>query len=179
MEMQNEKNKDNRHKILIILLLLLLILSLCITIWALFFRESAPVLAPDYAPEIESHAEQIDGDNSTKLDAPPGGGAVSLTYSKDVSVDLSDKRVSLMFANPSKSTADMVLQIVIKDTVIVQSGRLLPGNKVTALDLLDGAENQLAAGGYDGKFIVLYYDQQSGEKAMVNTEIPVTVTVTE
>ena len=84
-----------------------------------------------------------------------------------------------MFANPSKSTADMVLQIVIKDTVIVQSGRLLPGNKVTALDLLDGAENQLAAGGYDGKFIVLYYDQQSGEKAMVNTEIPVTVTVTE
>ena len=122
MEMQNEKNKDNRHKILIILLLLLLILSLCITIWALFFRESAPVLAPDYAPEIESHAEQIDGDNSTKLDAPPGGGAVSLTYSKDVSVDLSNKRVSLMFANPSKSTADMVLQIVIKDTVIVQSG---------------------------------------------------------
>ena len=61
----------------------------------------------------------------------------------------------------------------------MQSGRLRPGNQVTSLDLLDGAANQLAAGGYDGKFVVLYYDQQSGEKAMIHTEIPVTVTVTE
>lgn len=179
MDMQNEKKKDKQHKILILLLLLLLILSLCITIWALFFRESAPVLAPDYAPEIERHAEQIDSDSSTKLEAPLGGGAVSLTYSKNVSINLSDKKINLMFTNPSKSTADIVLQLVIKDTVIMQSGRLLPGNKVTTLDLLDSAESQLSSGGYDGKFVVLYYDQQSGEKAMVNTEIPVTVTVTE
>ena len=32
---------------------------------------------------------------------------------------------------------------------------------------------------YDGKFVVLYYDRTSGELAMVNTEIPVTVTVTD
>lgn len=179
MDIQKEKKKDKQHKILILLLLLLLILSLCMTIWALFFRESVPVLAPDYAPEIESSAKQLDSDSSTKLEAPPGGGAVSLTYSKDVSVNLSDKKIDLMFANPAKSTADMVLQLVIKDTVIMQSGRLLPGNKVTSLDLLDDAANQLAAGGYDGKFVVLYYDQQSGEKAMIHTEIPVTVTVTE
>ena len=49
----------------------------------------------------------------------------------------------------------------------------------SALNLLDGAEKKLAAGGYDGKIVVLYYDRTSGEKAMVNTEIPVTVTVTE
>ncbi len=179
MDIQKEKKKDKQHKTIILLLLLLLILSLCMTIWALFFRESVPALAPDYAPEIESSAKQIDSDSSTKLKAPPGGGAVSLTYSKDVSVNLSDKKIDLMFANPAKSTADMVLQLVIKDTVILQSGRLRPGNQVTSLDLPDGAENQLAAGGYDGKFVVLYYDQQSGEKAMIHTEIPVTVTVTE
>lgn len=115
MDIQKEKKKDKQHKILILLLLLLLILSLCMTIWALFFRESAPVLAPDYAPEIESSATQLDSDSSTKLEAPPGGGAVSLTYSKDVSVNLSDKKIDLMFANPAKSTADMVLQLVIKD----------------------------------------------------------------
>ena len=51
--------------------------------------------------------------------APPGGGAVSLTYSKDVSVNLSDKNIDLMFANPATSTADMALQLVIKDTVIM------------------------------------------------------------
>ena len=36
-----------------------------------------------------------------------------------------------------------------------------------------------ADGGYDGKFVVLYYDRASGERAMINTEIPVSVTVTE
>ena len=35
----------------------------------------------------------------------------------------------------------------------------------------------LSPGGYEGKFIVLYYDPDSGEKAMVNTEIPITVNV--
>ena len=73
----------------------------------------------------------------------------------------------------------MVLQLVIDDVVIIQSGRLEPGNRVTTLNLLDGAEKRLAAGGYNGKFVVLYYDRASGEKAMVNTDIPVTVTVTE
>ena len=110
---------------------------------------------------------------------PEGGGAVSLTYSKEVSISLADKTASLVFANPTKSNQDIVIQLMINDTVILQSGRLTPGNRVAALNLLDGAEKRLAAGGYNGKFVVLYYDRTSGEKAMVNTEIPVTVTVTE
>ena len=71
----------------------------------------------------------------------------------------------------------MVLQLVIDDVVVLQSGRLEPGNKVSTLNLLDGAEKRLTAGGYDGKFVVLYYDRTSREKAMINTEIPITVTV--
>ena len=51
------------------------------------------------------------------------------------------------------------------------------GFTVKLLDLLEGAEKQLSAGGYEGKFVVLYYDQTSGEKAMVNTEIPITINV--
>ena len=84
-----------------------------------------------------------------------------------------------MFANPGKSLQDMVVQIVIDETVIVQSGTLKPGNQVTTLNLLDGAEKQLQPGGYDGKFVVFYYDPDSGEKAVVNTEIPITITVQE
>ena len=45
------------------------------------------------------------------------------------------------------------------------------------LDLLDSSEKKLTEGIYDGKFNILYYDQINGEKAIVNTEIPVTVTV--
>ena len=170
--------KKNKTTLLIILLLLITLIAVGVTIWALFFRSSGPTLAPDYAPqEMEQHAETIPDDSGEKLDKPEGGGSVSLTYSNKVTIDLSDKAAALYFANPGKSNQDMVLQIAIQDTVILQSGTLKPGNQVKLLDLLEGAEEMLSPGGYEGKFIVLYYDQESGEKAMVNTEIPITVNV--
>lgn len=171
----------NKRRILIIVLSVITVAAIGVSIWALFLRDNGtPVLTPDYAPkDTEQNAEPIKDDDGEKLEAQEGGGAVSLTYSKEVGIDLSDKKATLLFANPAKSTQDIVLQLVIQDTVVIQSGRLTPGNQVTTLDLLKDAEKQLAAGGYDGKFVVLYYNQQSGEKAMLNTEIPVTVTVTE
>ncbi len=73
----------------------------------------------------------------------------------------------------------MVVQLVIQDEILIQSGLITPGNKVQTLDLLNGAEKKLQPGGYDGKLVVLYYNQQNGEKAVLNTEISVTVTVVE
>lgn len=179
MIMTDEK-KNGKKRLLILLLLLITVVAVGVSVWAICFRNSAPVLAPDYAPkQVEENAEPIGDDGDEKLEQPEGGGAVGLTYAKEVGISLSDKRAALLFANPSKSNQDMILQLVIDDVVILQSGRLEPGNRVTVLDLLAGAEKRLAAGGYDGKFVVLYYDRTSGEKAMINTEIPITVTVTE
>ena len=173
-----DNKKENKKKYLLILLLLITLLAVGLSIWAIWFRDSAPVLAPDYAPQqTEENAEPIGDDDDEKLSQPEGGGAVGLTYAKEVSISLTDKSATLLFANPSKSNQDMVLQLVIDDVVVLQSGRLEPGNKVSTLNLLDGAEKRLTAGGYDGKFVVLYYDRTSREKAMLNTEIPITVTV--
>lgn len=131
-----------------------------------FSREKTPVLPPDYAlVEIEPNAEPIAGSDTKKLEAPVGGGSASLTYSKDVSIDLTDKKVLLMFANPGKSTQDMVIQLVIKDTVVVLSGRILPGHRVTVPDLAAGAEKSLSAGDYDGKFISLSITGKAGKKS--------------
>ncbi len=179
---QEQEEKQGNKKLLILLLLLLLItvIAVGVTVWALFFRDTGPVLNPDYAPrETEANAETMGDQNDDKLDAPAGGGAVSLIYTKDVRIDLSDKKASLLFGNPTKSTQDMVVQLVIQDTVLIQSGLLNPGKQVRTLDLLQGAEKMLQPGGYDGKLVVLYYDQETGEKAVLNTEISVTVTVTE
>ena len=177
----DENKKENKKKYLLILLLLLItVTAVAISVWAIWFRDSAPVLAPDYAPrQIEGNAEPIGDDGAEKLSQPEGGGAIGLTYAKEVAISLSDKNAAIMFANPTKSNQDMVLQLAIDDVVVLQSGRLVPGNRVSSLGLLDGAEKRLTAGGYNGKFVVLYYDRTSGEKAMLNTEIPVTVTVTE
>lgn len=183
-----DNDKKSRSKLLIILLLLITICCIGITVWAVFFRntesgnteseKTESVLAPDRAPEEkEENAEAIENDNSEKMKAEEGGGAVSITYSNEVTIDLNNKTASLLFANPSKSTQNMVVQIIIKDTEIVQSGLLEPGNQVTQLDLLENAEKQLEKGGYDGKFRVLFYDPDSGQKAAVNTEIPISITV--
>lgn len=152
--------------------------AVSITVWALCFRAPAEVLTPDYAPRQEEiHAKPIEGDTNEKMEAAEGGGAVSLTYGTNVSIILSNETAALMFANPGKSTKDMVVQVVIQDNILVQSGKLTPGNQVTTLDLVEGAAKKLAPGGYEGKLVVHYYDQTTGEKAIVNTEIPVTVSV--
>lgn len=172
------ENKKSKPNLLIPILLIITVIAICVTVWALFFRDSGPALAPDYAPqEEEQNAETIPNDTGEKMENPEGGGSVSLTYSREVSIDLSNETATLLFANPGKSNQDMVLQIVIQDTVIVQSGTLKPGNQVTTLDLLDGAAKKLSAGTYEGNFNVLYYNPETGEKAIVNTEIPVTITV--
>ncbi len=178
--MDGNKKENKKKYLLILLLLLITVTAVAVSVWAIWFRDSAPILAPDYAPrQIEENAEPIGDDGAEKLSQPEGGGAIGLTYAKEVTISLSDKNAAIMFANPTKSNQDMVLQLAIDDVVVLQSGRLEPGNRVSSLGLLDGAEKRLTAGGYNGKFVVLYYDRTSGEKAMLNTEIPVTVTVTE
>lgn len=176
------ENNTNQKKttIIIAILALITVIALGVTMWALFFRDSGgqQVLAPDYAPQQkEENAETIPDDTGDKMENPEGGGAVSLTYSNEVTIDISDKAAALYFANPGKSNQDMVIQIAIQDTIILQSGTLSPGNQVKLLNLLEGAEDMLQPGGYEGKFIVLYYDPISGEKSMVNTEIPITINV--
>ena len=178
----NQNQKANKSTIIIAILALITVAALCVTMWALFLREpddnNKVILNPDYAPQNkEENAETIPDDTGDKMENPEGGGAVSLTYSNEVTIDLSDKAAALYFANPGKSNQDMVIQIAIQDTIILQSGTLSPGNQVKLLNLLEGAEDMLQPGGYEGKFIVLYYDQTSGEKSMVNTEIPITINV--
>lgn len=180
--MSSNETKSKKLMIIIIALLALITVACAtVAVVVLLDKDEPPtVLAPDYAPQDEDpNAEKIPDDNGDKLDQPEGGGAVSLIYTTDVTVDLSDKKATLLFGNPQKSNQDMVVQIVVKGQVIVQSGRITPGNRVTALDLLHDAPT-LGAGTYTDencKFVVLYYDKDSGEKAILNTEIPITVTV--
>lgn len=174
----SKKANVDKSKVVIALLLCTTVIAVCVTVWALFLRTPETTLAPDYAPqETEAHAQTIPNDNSQKKESEKGGGSVSLTYSNQVAIDLSDASASLMFANPNKSNQDMVLQIVIQNQLIVQSGTIRPGHQVTTLDLMDGAAAKLSPGGYDGNFVILYYHPDSGEKAIVNTEIPINIEV--
>lgn len=161
-----------------ILLGFIAVCAIGVTVWALFFR-SPVVLTPDYAPvEKEVNAEVIpDEAEKEKLTNPGGGGAVAMMYSIDVTVDRASGEASLLFGNPSESNQDVLLQIVVQDTVLAQSGTLSPGSQVQKLELLPGAADKLAAGGYDGLLRVIPYDSVTGEKAIMTNDIKVTVTV--
>lgn len=180
---KSSKSKD-KSKLIIIIILLMVILAMTAILVSIIIvlkgsRNNSGVLPPDYAPEsTEEYMEtdKIRGDE-TKLPQAEGGGAVSITYSTDVTIDLSDKQATLLVGNPIKSNKDMIVQLVIQDNLIIQSGRITPGHRVKKLDLAAGAAELLKPGGYDGNFRFYYYDPDTGEKAMVNTNIPVKITV--
>lgn len=171
---------DFPKAILWIPILLALVTAVCIavTIWAVFFR-SKVVLTPDFAPvEQERNAESIPDETDTdKLDHPEGGGALALTYSLEVSIDRASNRATLYVANPSRSNEDIVLQLVVQDEIIAQSGTISPGKQVKELDLLSGMADALSPGGYEGVIRVLSYKPDTGEATILNTDIAVTITV--
>ena len=169
---QEDKKKKKKLLIFLILFILLDIILLVVLLG------THTTLAPDYAPvNEEKYAEDIGDDGDKNLDQAEGGGAVSLTYSTDVDISLDKKLATLFFANPSKSNQDMVLQIVVHDVVVAQSGTISPGKQIGKMDLLSSGARKLQAGGYDGKFVVLYYQPDTHEKTIVNTDIPVKITV--
>lgn len=180
--MKQNQQKEQRTRIIVYFLLLVTMVSAATAIWALFFRsEESPdtPLIPDYAPEIEDRAEVFSTDNSKKGQAPAKGSSVALAYSDQVTIDLGEKTASLFFANPKKSNQDMVLQIVVQDTVIAQTGLLTAGSQITNIDLADETLEKLALGKYEGLFVLFYYSQETGEKSVVSTEIPIVISVKE
>lgn len=181
MKKLSEKNK----KILIIALICVLTVALMVTGIVLIVKlneeDEPPVISPDYpAPPAEEGAEDI-GDDEEKLDAPTGGGAVGLVYSDEITVDLSDKKATFRFDNPSRSTQNIAIRLLVQDVVIFETGTLTPGKRVTTADLAQGVEAQLQPGVYESnaKFVVYFYDPVTNERAVVNSEIAVKVTVQE
>lgn len=166
-----ERRRRRIIEILIIIILLLLLLRGC---------GSCGRISPDYPPQgTEDMQEPIDDDNSDKMESEEGGGAINVTYSMDVTVDLSDKTVSLYYANPNASNQNVALLIMIDDLVVAKSDLITPGHQVKELPLETYAKSKLMAGGYDATLVVRSYNPENGEKAMINTEGKINLTVVE
>lgn len=167
----------------IIAILLALILAFgAVIVWAVFFRhdDDPGTLAPDFAPiETDKNATDIENDSTDKLEAPEGGGAVGLTYSDQVLVDLSEKSMALMFQNPGRSLNNMVLQVFVQDTLLAQSDLLIPGKQIRLMPVREDALKKLQPGGYQGKFVASIYNPETGEKNMLDAQVDITITVQE
>ena len=178
MSQQQTEKKSSKLKWLILLLLLITYASVAINVVTLF--KSPTVQAPEFAPQsVDDNADKMDDAGDEKLDAQEGGGAISLTYSTQVNVDLGEDEAQILFQNPTRSTQDVVLQLVIgegdQEMLVAQSQLIPAGYSLDCMELEDAVS--LSQGGYSGEFRVLCYDPDSGEKAVVNTVIPVDITV--
>ena len=138
---------------------------LLVLLGVLFCRKKPQTADPTPAPE-------------SSVSTSAGGGTVSLTYSDAASIDLAAGQVTLLFANPEKSGWDASVRLVVGDSEAARSELLTPGEQVTQLPLLEGAKKDLTAGSRSGTLKVSFYHPQTGAKAMLDAEIPVTVTVT-
>ena len=175
-EKEKKKKRKGKWTIIIVMLILLALLSASCGVYNIFFK--GPELTPDYAPqEMDANAKDIEGADEDKLDLPEGGGAVGLTYIPEVTIDLSDNLASFMFQNPMRSNSDVVLQIVIQDEILAQSGKIVPGKELDSMELLRGAADMLSPGGYEGKFVILFYDPVSAERSVLKSEGAVTINV--
>ena len=170
-----ERAKNTTAIVLILAVLLAIGIALAVILWP--SEGGNTILTPDYALEEDENAQTIPNDDGEKMEKPEGGGSVSITYAKEVDIDLTNRIADLIFANPGKSNMDMVLQIIIQDTVVAQSGTLKPGKQIVTLEIPEETAKKLSEGIYEGKFNVLFYDPVTGEKSIVNTEIPITITV--
>ena len=133
-------------------------------------------LAPKHPlPEIDINIEAIVGDNTTpNTSVDEGGGAVSMIYTLEATIDISDKDIDILFKNPTKSTHDVALELYItqggKRTLIAKSGRIPAGNMLRTMTLsLDSAT--ISEGIYDGVYKVVYYDSKTGERMLVESDI--------
>ena len=106
-----------------------------------------------------------------------GSGTVSMSYTKYVTVDLSDGKAYLNYANPNDSTQDTKVQLVLNDKVLAKSDKLEPGSKLTQMGLETDAAGKLQTGNQEGKLVICFYNRTTGEQSLLNTEIAVTIQV--
>lgn len=186
-----EKSFERTRRDLRLAALLLLIPILLLVIRTGWFKpaeDGKVVLAPDYPLIKDEPNSQPTEDNQQKFEVSENGGAVALNYSDKVEYGLSDQTVTLFFANPGSSTQAVVLQIIVyggvnvdtgkpEEYLLAESGILRPGYYVERLDADLESNVSLASGVYSGVMRVLFYNEDTGERAVVNTEIPVNISV--
>ena len=208
-----EQRKSKKIFILILLLCLITVASTTVTVILLMNNAKQADNQNTYPPVSQDPgALPIDEGNESQppLENPKGGGAVSLTYSKQASAPKGDGVASILFQNPAKSNQSIVIQLHITDKVLIEklgrtgrtaadkakieeaedydseksrmiiaeSGLLTPGYKLSELKLKalpDGTV--LPKGNYNAVYYILAYNKDTNERAVVNMQIPITLTI--
>ena len=130
---------------------------------------------PDHPlPPVDASAELIPDDHTEKQVSENGGGSVSMIYTTDVSMNLSTGKADIHFKNPNASNHDVVLELFVtsegEEVLIAESGLLKAGYGLYELALAENS-TRLREGVYNGLYRVSYYNPETGERSIVQSDI--------
>lgn len=168
---------DRRSKTYLILATVTALLAVCVAVWALWFRAPEAPAEQEISPVADEHLTPTDDGNDEKMPQAEGGGAVNITYSNQVTISLADAAAAVQIANPTRSNQSMVIQLMIQDVNVGQSGAIPPGNQLSLISLTENIT--LEPGIYDGTFHILFLDPETNEQASLTANIPINIVVKE
>ena len=166
---------DRRSKTYLILATVVALLAICVAVWALFFRAPETPADPEISPVADEHLTPTDDGDDEKMPQAEGGGAVNITYSNEVTISLADATATVQITNPTRSNQSMLIQLMIQDVKVGQSGTIPPGNQLAVIPLNENIT--IESGSYDGKFQLLFFDVKTNQQANLTTSIPVTIRI--
>ena len=166
---------DRRSKTYLLLATVVALLAICVAVCALFFRAPEAPTDPEISPVADEYLTPTDDGDDEKMPQAEGGGAVNITYSNEVTISLADAAAAVQITNPTRSNQSMLIQLMIQDVKVGQSGTIPPGNQLTVIPLDENIT--LEPGTYEGMFHLLFFDAETNEQANLNTNIPVMITV--
>ena len=171
-----EEKKEQRKLTASLVFIVIGLLALLITVY--FHDYYEPPQKDFNIPEVDVNVVELDKVKTPNgIDKDATGGYASVTYSKDVLVDLSDKTATFMFQNPSNSGALMKIELVADDTLsMATSGIIEPGFGIDSS--IEVNTEGLEVGNYQGYIQVNHYNPDTGEKAILSLKVPVTIVVT-
>lgn len=166
---------DRRSKTYLLLATVVALLAIYIAVWALFFRAPETPADPEISPVADEHLTPTDDGDDEKMPQAEGGGAVNITYSNEVTISLADAAATVQITNPTRSNQSMLIQLMIQDVKVGQSGTIPPGNQLAVIPLNENIT--IEPGSYDGKFQLLFFDVKTNQQANLTTSIPVTIRI--
>lgn len=166
-ENSTEKSKNSRLSWLFLLLLLLGLVFGCIGIYLILHQPVA-----DYPQlEFDLNAERIDVDEDTTA----SGEEVMIVAGQSATVYVNSGTADIYYVNPVSNQSNTQIALQVGDKIVAESGLLEPGYGLT--ELTDVHTDGLEYGQTDGCLIIYTYDRETGQRSIIDNEIPLTVTV--
>ncbi len=141
---------------------------------------AAEAVNQTYAP-IDSDTNQIRIDDE---EAPENMGAnmLSFRFNETLHVDANTGNVVLDFKNPSYATTKLVVTLEADNgdgsrTVMAESGAVEPGYGLYYLTLNDAGYDLINSGVREAYIVLTPYSTSDDDKSMVDTTLPVTITI--